>query len=977
MAIRVFQAEWIRWLGVALLLGSACGGGARAQQDDAARRQYVAASDLQSRGDFQRAAEAWRKFLAGHKSDERIARAHHNLGVCCYQEGKYEQALAVFEKASADYPQSDVAAATQLYLGATQVALAQAGQRPMYDRAVATLRALLAKHPQGDHLADACYYLGECLSAQGKRQEAVGWYARLVEKYPNHRFTAEALYALAVAREESGDRAAAAKGYEQFLAKFPDHRLAAEARLSAGRCLHHLGNYAEAQKPLTKAVESGGTRAAEATHWLAQSLLKQKRPQQALAVLERIGPRGGDTSWAAQLLLDRADSVYALPERRKESIALYAEVAAKHPKDAVAPQALYTAGFMAFEAGDFAAAFRHAARFQAAYPDHALVPDALYVAAESNLQVGKLAEADSLYRQLVETYPSHADAGLWRVRRAALLHAQKKHEEVIRLLEPAMGELRGPESVAEARYLIGTSQRELKQPGAAIQSLTASLEAQPKWRQAFETCLALAEAYRDTGDLARAQATVRRAIAEFPESRLLDRAYSRLGAYHALAGQPDQAAEAYRQVIDRWPASPLAPYALHELGCAQLSLKDAAGAEATFNRLLEKPAPPALATRARYARAMARQRLGKPAEAVADLEAALAADLAAKDRSDARFLLGLCLTELKQYDKAAAAFRTLVSDDPKYAAAEKAVYQWAWSLKLAGHEAEANKAFAKLAAEYPQSPLAPEAQFHVAEGHFSGKDYASAAEAYYAVLEKSGRTPLGEKAAFQLALCYYRQRNFADAQKTFAYCRESHPDGPQAAEAEFMEAECLFEQGMSAEALAAYAKLKPSPNPQTQAAILLHAGQAAGKLQRWSEGIEWLDRLVRELPDSPALPDALCELGWAQQNLGKPAEAVAAYRQAIAKSDREAAARAQFLIGKIQADQNELKEAVKSFTRVVYGYSSPKWQADAAYEAARCLESLDQKPQAAAMYHELLDKFPKSDKAPPARKRLAEIKGKK
>jgi TolA-binding protein len=62
---------------------------------------------------------------------------------------------------------------------------------------------------------------------------------------------------------------------------------------------------------------------------------------------------------------------------------------------------------------------------------------------------------------------------------------------------------------------------------------------------------------------------------------------------------------------------------------------------------------------------------------------------------------------------------------------------------------------------------------------------------------------------------------------------------------------------------------------------------------------------------------------------------------------------------------------------VVYGYSYPKWQAEAAYEAARCLESLDQKPQAVSMYQELVDKFPKSDKAVVAKKRLAELHGKK
>lgn len=717
--MRFLQGLWIRWPAIACLLWAVPNREASALQADSAGRQYVAASALQDRGDYQHAASAWEKFIADHGSDERIARAQHNLGVCYYQQGKYEQALGIFEKTLARYPQSDVAVANQLHLGATQVALAQSGQRTMVDRAAATLRALLAKHPQGDHVADAWYYLGECLSAQGKREEAVTWYARLVEKYPGHRFAPESSYALAAAKEDSGDRRAAAKGYQQFLAKFPNHRLAADARLAAGRCLVEVGEYDEARDSLTKAIEAAGARAAEATHWLARCLLKQKQPQQALDVLTQLGTRGDETSWATQLLLDRADAIHAIPERRKESAPLYAEVAAKHPKDVAAPHALHLAGFVALEVGDYPAALRHAARFLAAYSDHTLTPEVLCVAAESNLQVGKLPEADALYRQLAEKYSNHPDAALWGLRRAAILHAQKKH---------------------------------------------------------------------------------------------------------------DQAAEAYREVVRQWPASPLAPYALHELGCAQLNLNDAAGAEATFHTLLEKQVPPALASRARYARAMARQQLGKPAEAAADVEAALGAGLAAGERSDARFLLGLCRTELKQYDKAAEAYGALVRDDPKYAAAEKAVYHWAWALKRAGRVPEASQAFARLAADYPESPLAAE---------------------------------------------------------------------------------------------------------------------------------------------------AFCELGWARQNLGHAAEAVAAYRQALAKSGGETAARAQFLIGKIQADQKDVEEAVKSFIKAAYGYSAPKWQAEATFEAARCLESLGQKSQAAAMYQELLDKFPKSDKIDAAKKRLAELPGKK
>jgi len=1025
-----------------LCLASRAGG---AQPTDDATRQYAAAAALQNKGAYELAAEQWKDFIARHPADERIPRAYHYYGVCLYQSGTYAQALAVFEKASA-LAKSDLHASSQLYLGATQFALAQGGKREMYERAATTLRGLLGKNPRGEHVAEALYYLGECLYAQGKRAEAAESYSQLVERFPDHKFAADALYALGVAQEESGNRAAAAGSFEKFLARFRDHRLAAEvtmrlgeallaegrhadaanrfaaaaarpdfkladyaalrqadavlgqkqysqaaalyaemaskfpqsphagrAWLAAGRCLYSGGKYADAHKPLTTAMALGGAPAAEAAHWLARSLLKQQQPGEALAVLDRFLPGAGDSAFAAQLLLDRADAVYELPERRKESAGLYAEVAAKYPKDPAAPQALYMAGFAALETGDFAAALGHARKFIAAHPDHVLAPDVLHVAAESNLQLGKLAEAEGLYQKLAERYAGHADADLWKVRRAAALSAQKKHQETIRALEPLVAALRSPECVAEARYLIGSSQLELGQSDAAIRSLGASLAAQPKWRQADETCLALAEAHRQAGDLEKARAAAERVIAQFPSSRVLDRAHFRLGTYLALAGQAGAAAAEYQKLLTQWPESPLAPHALHELGCARLSEKDAAGAEAALSTLLEKHAQHALASRARYARAMARQQQGKHAEAVADLEAVLGPGPAAPDKSDARFLLGLCQVELKQHAKAAATLRALLDEDPKYAAAEKVLYQLGWALKLSGREEEASQAFARLVREHSSSPLVPEAQFNVGEFHFQSKSYATAAKAYYAALEKTEGTPLGEKVAYKLAWCYYHQGSFADARETFAYQLQKYPDGPLAADAAFMQAECLFRQGKFREALAGYEKLKKPPSKESHATALLHAGQAAGQLKQWRQSADWLERLAREVPDAASLPEALYELGWARQNLGQPAEAIAAYEQAIAKTDREVAARAQFMIGEIQFEQKEHKEAVKSFFKVAYGYSAPKWQADATYEAARCFEVLGQKTQAAAMYRELLEKYPQSDKLPLARQRLSEL----
>jgi len=95
----------------------------------------------------------------------------------------------------------------------------------------------------------------------------------------------------------------------------------------------------------------------------------------------------------------------------------------------------------------------------------------------------------------------------------------------------------------------------------------------------------------------------------------------------------------------------------------------------------------------------------------------------------------------------------------------------------------------------------------------------------------------------------------------------------------------------------------------------------------------------------------------------------------LEKTDREVAARAQFLIGEVQFAQKKYAEAIKTFSKVIYGYSYPRWQADATYEAARCFETLGKKKQALRYYTELVTRYPKSDKAAVAKKRIEKLGG--
>ncbi len=1044
----------------ALIVGLIVGGtspSAGAQETEAITR-YAAAAALQNRGEYALAAEEWQAFIRKFPDEPRAGRAYHYLGVCYYQIGKHAEAIRTFQTVLARFPKLELLDASHLYLAASQLALAQAGQKAMYEQALATLDALVGKFAESPYATDALYYRGECLYALGRKAEAIQAYTALVAKDRQHRLAAEATYAVGVTREELGEMEAAGKVYEAFLSRYPEHRLAPEVELRRaetllatgqateavqrfaaasarpnfaladlalvrqGDALLQLKRYAEAaqvygsvpqkfpqSKYIARALLAGGKSfylagdyaaarqllesvparetkdRLEAVHWIARCLLQEHRPQEALARIDAVLAAAAGSPLATTLLLDQADAVYELPGRRAEAARLYAALAAKHPQDPVAPQALYLAAFASLETGDPQSAGQHAQQFLKAYGQHALRPDVTAIAAEASLQLGQYAQAESLYAALVRDAGDHPDADVWKLRRAAALFGQKRYAETIAALEPVVPGLKSPETKAEALYLIGTSQLEEKRFEASARSLETALAVQSQGRHAEAVLLALGRAYlalaqsSSKGEHAqKSRQVLERLLRDFPNSPLLDQAHYRLGQCAIAEGDARGAAAEFGRVVADWPQSPLAPHALYEQGGALLDAKDPAAAEAAFTRFLDRFATHALAPQARYGRALARHQSGKHAQAIEDLQPALAG-LQGKERADARFLLGLCQVERKQFAAAADTFAGVLRDEPAYPDADKVLYQWAWALKLQGRDDEAAQRFGKLAAEYRQSPLASEAQYHVGERAYAAKDYAAAAVAYYAVVVKEDGRPLGEKAVHKLAWCYYHQENYADAQKTFAYQRQRYRTGPLARDAAFMEAECLFKLSRFAEALKAYEALPALENREFQALALLHAGQAAGQLKQWETAVGHLASGAARFADSPWAPEILYELGWAQQNLGRLADALASYQRAIAATDKvgragsEIAARAQFMIGEVQFQNKDHAEAVKSFFKVAYGYSHPRWQAEATYEAARCFEVLDKRSQAIKLYRELVEKYPQSDRVPLARERLAAL----
>jgi TolA-binding protein len=915
---------------------------------------------------YDQAAATFGRLLAQSPKGSGAPQALFYWGECLYQRGKKQEAIQRYAEVLAKFPDAALVA-DALY--ALAVAQQETNQPAAAEKSLAQF---LERFPENQLATEVLMRRGDALFALGEYEAAAKCLATTAAK-PGFALADYAAFRQAAAVAELKRYDEAGRLYAAMAERFPRSAHAAEARLAAGKSYFQAGNLAAARSILGR-PGADPANAMDSAHWTARILLKEHKPAEALVVAEKAAAGRTPGPLVAQLLLDQADALYELPGRRGEAAGRYAAVMAKYPKESIAAQAGYMAGVAALDQRDYRHALEYAEDFLAKFAGNDLVPDAKYVAAESSLQLGNAAEAARRFAELVQGWPQHAEADAWQVRRGLALYLSKDYRGAIAALKPIEPKLSSPDLRAEAQYVIGSSQLDSGQTDEAAASLSASLAAAPGGRLADEALLGLAQAQRQKNELAAAQASLRKLIQEYPKSAALERAYYRLGEYLYAGGDLRASAEQYEQVVRRWPQGALAPHALHGLAWTRLGLGDCPAAIQAANTLVERSGqgPEKLVDRARYARGLARQQLGQLQPAVDDLKAFLKGK-PGDDRSDACYALALCQVGLKKYADAAATLEGLLKEDPKYTAADKVLYELAWAEKSQGKAAQAAAVFRRLAEQHPASPLAAESLYHAGEYDYQRGEYLAAGKAYHAAMQKAAKSPLGEKAAHRLGWAYWRMNDFENARASFYYQRNTWPDGPLAADATFLDAECLLEQKKYDEALKLYAEVKKPTGKDFALLTLLHAGQAAGHLQRWAESLQWLDRAAEQFPQSALLPEVLFEQAWAKQNLGEPDEAMRRYQQVIAKSDGQLAARAQFMIGQIQVDQRKHAEAVKSFYKVAYGYSSAKWQSEAMYAAGQALETLKNVPQAVKQYRELVEKFPKSEKAAAARQRIAHL----
>jgi len=227
----------------------------------------------------------------------------------------------------------------------------------------------------------------------------------------------------------------------------------------------------------------------------------------------------------------------------------------------------------------------------------------------------------------------------------------------------------------------------------------------------------------------------------------------------------------------------------------------------------------------------------------------------------------------------------------------------------------------------------PEALFHLAEARYQEKKYAEAARLYQQALrrlEQSADAPeydaqaageLAEQALHKWAWALYEQKQYDKALEVIARQLKRF-------DARFLAGECAFAREDYPQVLNWYRQLgSPSQESYRQLA-LLHAAQAANQLEKYDVALKLLEEVETRWQKAQLLPELLFERAYALDYSGKKKEAARLYQRVAEMTDREVAARSEFMLGEYYFGRKQHREAIRHFFRAAYGYSYPRWQAN-------------------------------------------------
>jgi tetratricopeptide (TPR) repeat protein len=714
---------------------------------------------------------------------------------------------------------------------------------------------------------------------------------------------AAALHDLAAFRlgeclRQTGRTNEAAAAFDRVIEEFPASSFRPRALFRRAELDEQAGRLADAARRYEAllAEQPSADIAAAGQYHLALTLDGLDRAKDAEKNLKALLKRDPDSSYADYARLALAGLLERRGAKPSTIAPLFATVAERATTPTLGAEAAARAGLLAYRTGEHTEAARWLADLAARFPDSPWIARTRLEAGWSFLLDGQPAPARAA-ADLGLAQAEADDRPLWRYLRANIAR---------RSSDPAT-------ALTDYEALLSEAPDHELAPSAALEAaVIAAAAAQP------ERALALAD----------------RIIAD-PERGASAR-WIRAAALRSL-GRADEAAAAYRALLEEQPDAERAPEAAYQLALLAEEAGDLPAAASAFAALADRyPAAP-LAADAAMAAASVHLRLGEPAAAAGHLERLLAdhPDHAARD--EARLALARIRIDLDQPVPAAAILQPVLD-----AATNRALRAQAHYLR---------------GVLFEQEELFAESEFH-----------------YLRALGLKPPAELARSIQHRRVTVLQRQGKNDEAAELL---NKLIADG----EAQQIPSPLLdwltrwnLEAGQPTEALAAARRLAESGDTPGWRQIGHHlAGTAARTLGKPAVAIAAFTAAAADGLPTRETADAHFQLGQLALEDQRPADAITAFTEAAARADPDRAldlrARAYLQLGIAHEALDQWAEASRFYLSVSVLFDDPAVTPEALYRAAGALHAREQNGERDRLLAELRNHYPDSDWATRAAER--------
>lgn len=287
--------------------------------------------------------------------------------------GDYSRGVATLRMVRGEVKLSPEREAVNLY--SEGLALMQDGK---YNEAIKVFEEYISKFPNDLNVESALLYLGEMYYKIGDYKNARRYYGEILKRSSKSSNLEQALYSIAWSYFKEGNYSESAKRFEEFLNKYSTGKRALDARLRLADSYFMLKNYKTAESHYLSYVRLFGNQdgADYAYFQLSQIYLRQRQLMRSLEMLNLLLNKFPNSSLAPTAKY-QIGWIYFQDKNYTPAINSFREVVDKYPESEVAPKALYGIGDAYYNMGKYDLAIKAYLEVIEKYPDSKYASDAI------------------------------------------------------------------------------------------------------------------------------------------------------------------------------------------------------------------------------------------------------------------------------------------------------------------------------------------------------------------------------------------------------------------------------------------------------------------------------------------------------------------------------------------------------------------------------------------------------------------------